>query len=1020
MSRPLYLRRILPLVLVVGVCLGLDARATPPQPLLQLTRVMRSSGVSLAPRLSVLPDVEEARGTVGPLSRREQRILTQLRDASGGTHAPSLHRSAIIDLAWSEGAPVEKVDGVIASLHTVMRLRPATADVLADLSAAHLVRAERAESLGDLLRAVQAARDALALDARHPAALYNLALALDWMTLDDQAMRAWEAVAAARPRSEAARRARARVREIRASVRAPRPMAGASPTEWAAYAAREPQEARLAAMETLLGGWGQATLRGDRRGAERWLAAASAVGGALERRAGGDRSLADQVRAIRAAGPDAERTLARAHVVYRRGQRLVDARMGDSAFPAMDSVHALAQASPVLREWAAYWRGVALFYQGRVEEGIFRGAIARADERTHPALAARAHWSLGTALVRRGAYDSARVEFAHAARLYERAGEREHLGAMQMMDAETLMSLGDEPAAFAASRVALATLRPYRGSQWLHNVLRALGWTATLTGLDAAALALTEEDVAVGMRVRPGVHAEALLARSRTLAEAGYEPRALADARQARRLLGLVASPREHDWLTADLQFTEAGLQVRGDPARAAAALDSVVLFFRGVTDRLLPALVLRAEARIGAGDVAAGVVDLDSAAVRLGRLSGDVKSARLRAAMLEAGRGVFDRLAMQRVRQGNPRLALAALERGRVSFASAPGTAGRAAEGIAGPAGAVAVDYALVGDTLLTFTIADTAVRLETQRVDRARLLRAAEHARVAMELRLPADSAAAELALLYDALIRPVRARLRPGTPLVVVADGEIAGIPFAALRDTARGRWLLEEYEIRFAGTLADARRAGGRADASAAALFVADPAFRPEDHPGLSRLSALATQAREIAAWYPRGEVVTGAGATPGALRTRLQSAGIFHFAGHAIFDDERPDRSYLLLAGPAAAGTLTAADIRAMDLRGVRLVVLSACETQRASGGRSGGWAGLSGAMLDAGAGGVVGSLWRVNEGMTRALMAEFHRAYRSSGNASAALRQAQLTLLRSPDPALRSPAAWAGFRYAGG
>jgi hypothetical protein len=29
------------------------------------------------------------------------------------------------------------------------------------------------------------------------------------------------------------------------------------------------------------------------------------------------------------------------------------------------------------------------------------------------------------------------------------------------------------------------------------------------------------------------------------------------------------------------------------------------------------------------------------------------------------------------------------------------------------------------------------------------------------------------------------------------------------------------------------------------------------------------------------------------------------------------------------------------------------------------------------------------------------------------------LRQAQLLLLGSPDDALRSPAAWAGFRYAG-
>jgi CHAT domain-containing protein len=46
-------------------------------------------------------------------------------------------------------------------------------------------------------------------------------------------------------------------------------------------------------------------------------------------------------------------------------------------------------------------------------------------------------------------------------------------------------------------------------------------------------------------------------------------------------------------------------------------------------------------------------------------------------------------------------------------------------------------------------------------------------------------------------------------------------------------------------------------------------------------------------------------------------------------------------------------------------------------------------------------------------------MVPFHDAYRASGNGPAALQAAQLQLLRSRDPRLRSPAAWAGFRYAG-
>jgi CHAT domain-containing protein len=55
----------------------------------------------------------------------------------------------------------------------------------------------------------------------------------------------------------------------------------------------------------------------------------------------------------------------------------------------------------------------------------------------------------------------------------------------------------------------------------------------------------------------------------------------------------------------------------------------------------------------------------------------------------------------------------------------------------------------------------------------------------------------------------------------------------------------------------------------------------------------------------------------------------------------------------------------------------------------------------------------------VDDAATRALMTRFHRAWRRTGNGPAALREAQLELLRSPDPALRSAAAWGTFRYAG-
>jgi CHAT domain-containing protein len=172
--------------------------------------------------------------------------------------------------------------------------------------------------------------------------------------------------------------------------------------------------------------------------------------------------------------------------------------------------------------------------------------------------------------------------------------------------------------------------------------------------------------------------------------------------------------------------------------------------------------------------------------------------------------------------------------------------------------------------------------------------------------------------------------------------------------------------------------------------------------------------------EVRRAYPDGRILQGSAVSGASLRATLGRSPVVHFAGHAVFDEDRPERSHIVLPGvPPGGGRLDAAEIATLDLRGVRRVVLSACETARAQGGRAGGYVGLVAAFLSAGVTGVLGSVDRVDDRLTRQLMGAFHRAYRASGDPAAALRDAQLHLLRSPEPALRAPAAWASFRYAG-
>jgi CHAT domain-containing protein len=334
-----------------------------------------------------------------------------------------------------------------------------------------------------------------------------------------------------------------------------------------------------------------------------------------------------------------------------------------------------------------------------------------------------------------------------------------------------------------------------------------------------------------------------------------------------------------------------------------------------------------------------------------------------------------------------------------------------------------VALEFAVIGDTLLAWTVSGRQVELARTHVDTVRLMRTVESLRGRLEASAGVRELLPGLTELYDLLLRPVASRLgASGTPLVIVADGPVASVPFAALFDARRKRYLVEDHPLRFAPSLREALRPPRHPGPGDVALFVADPAFDRAAHPGFERLAGAEEEVREVEAGYRAPRVLSGSAANAAALRTALAGAAVAHYAGHAVFDDERPERSYLLLAplpGSPGSGRLNAEEIAQLDLSHLAIVVLAACQTVRTGSGRAAGLSGLAGAFIAAGAGGAVGSLWEVDDGRTRPLMVAFHQAYRAGGNGPAALRAAQLELLHRGNVALRSPATWAAFRYVG-
>lgn len=302
-----------------------------------------------------------------------------------------------------------------------------------------------------------------------------------------------------------------------------------------------------------------------------------------------------------------------------------------------------------------------------------------------------------------------------------------------------------------------------------------------------------------------------------------------------------------------------------------------------------------------------------------------------------------------------------------------------------------------------------------------------------------------------LFAALIAPVEAELAASDELLVVADGALHQLPFAALRDGG-GRYLVERLPVRFALSLAVHAELRSRAPAppGGARLAFGAPAGAEravESGRRQRRLEALpgsGREAREVARHWGAGALaLLGAAATESRAKASLSSSALAHFAVHALVDDDRPLDSALVLAlpDPGEDGMLRAWEIvESLELPG-STVVLSACETALGAAVEGEGLIGLTRAFHLAGARTVIATLWSVGDRSSAELMERFH-AHLSAGEPAAdALRAAQLEILRGgaggagvgaagaargvgglaparveADP---SPALWAGFVVSG-
>jgi CHAT domain-containing protein/tetratricopeptide (TPR) repeat protein len=308
------------------------------------------------------------------------------------------------------------------------------------------------------------------------------------------------------------------------------------------------------------------------------------------------------------------------------------------------------------------------------------------------------------------------------------------------------------------------------------------------------------------------------------------------------------------------------------------------------------------------------------------------------------------------------------------------------------------------------------------------------------------PAGRLADGLAL-YDLILRPLEPWLSAVRQWIVIPDGALDYVPFAALRVTdAKASFVVMQHDVAFtpAAWMLHSAAASTQPHEPGGLLLVADPVYQADDprlaplrkappagktpdEPTLDprayqRLPYTAEEAAQISAQFPRAEVfeLTGLDATRARLLALDWSKYRFiHIATHGVADAQVPGLSALILGaydehGNKVDGAVRVADLSLLTLN-ADVAVLSACDTALGHEVQSEGLVGVGSTMLARGAQAVVASLWPVSDEIGARLMTEFYRyLLKDSMSPAAALARSMRSAVSRDESA--DPALWAAFQ----
>jgi CHAT domain-containing protein/Tfp pilus assembly protein PilF len=262
-----------------------------------------------------------------------------------------------------------------------------------------------------------------------------------------------------------------------------------------------------------------------------------------------------------------------------------------------------------------------------------------------------------------------------------------------------------------------------------------------------------------------------------------------------------------------------------------------------------------------------------------------------------------------------------------------------------------------------------------------------------------------------MHERLFAPLRKHVR-NQRLIIVPHLRLHYLPFAAFRDSQTQRYLIEDYTITYAPSASALRFLREKeTPVNGRALVLGAPAGVSPELPGALR-EALIVGA-EL-----RSPPMVGSAAKESVLYQMKGGVDLVHIAAHGFYEPDAPLFSRIALAaGDDSDGDLQVHEILSdLDLTGVNLVVLAACQSAVGKGSDGDDVVGLTRALLYAGTPGVISTLWDIGDNAAAALMNHFYCRLLNGDSAADALRHAQLQMLHGEYP---DPRHWAAFTLNG-